>query len=255
MENTDAHWQQWGRYDPYRAVLFEEKYAAARLAQNLPEFWKTGEEYIHSLTRKLTALYPGLPLGTAIDFGCGVARLSIPLARRFQKVIGVDISPAMLEESQKNCSRFGIANAEFVLSDDELSRVPSGVHFAHSYLVLQHIPLKRGLVIARNLVKRLAPAGACALHIAIDRDASLRKRFIYFVKHVFPGLRYGLNLLQGKHIREPLMQINPYPIRAVYDVLESAGLEDIWLLPFKGEHYSVICLGRKKLLPSQLLDT
>jgi len=126
-----------------------------------------------SLTRKLAILYPGMRLGTAVDFGCGVARLSIPLTRRFQKVIGVDISPAMLNKSRKNCSFFGISNAEFVLFDDSISRVPFGVQLVHSFIVFQHISVKRGLVIARNLVDRLAPGGACALHVPIDRDPQL----------------------------------------------------------------------------------
>jgi cyclopropane fatty-acyl-phospholipid synthase-like methyltransferase len=148
MENTDAHWQQWGKFDPYRAALFHEKYRRACLGDNVQEFFQTGEEYIDSLTRKLAMLYPGMRLGTAVDFGCGVGRLSIPLARRFETVIGVDVSPAMLNESRKNCSLFGISNAEFVLSDDSISRVPFGVQLVHSYLVLQHIDFTAGCPIS-----------------------------------------------------------------------------------------------------------
>src|SRR5450631_195100 len=147
MENTDAHWKQWGKFDPYRAVLFDERYRRASLGDHRQEFFQTGEDYVASLTLKLATLYPNMTFGTAVDFGSGVGRLSIPLAKRFQKVIGIDISSAMLDESRNNCSSFGIPNAEFVLSDDSLSRVPFGVQFVHSHLVLQHIPVRRGLTI------------------------------------------------------------------------------------------------------------
>jgi trans-aconitate methyltransferase len=247
MENTDHHWQQWGNFDPYRAVLFDDKYKRTLVNAHLEEFFQTGEDYIDSLVAKLAALYPGMHFGTAVDFGCGVGRLSIPLAKRFQRVIGVDISPAMLNESRQNCSVFGITNAEFIPSDDLVSRVPRGVQFVHSYLVLQHIPVERGLVITYNLVDRLAAGGLCALHVPIDRDLGLLKNIAYFAKHALPGSRYIFNLLQGKSVSEPLMQINSYQIRALYDVLESAGLHEIWLLPLKGSHYSVICFGRKRL--------
>jgi cyclopropane fatty-acyl-phospholipid synthase-like methyltransferase len=247
MENTDAHWRQWGEFDPYRAALFYEKYRGACFGDNVREFFQTGEDYIDSLTRKLVMLYPGMRLGTAVDFGCGVGRLSIPLARRFERVIGVDVSPAMLNESRKNCSFFGISNAEFVPSDDSISRAPFGLQLVHSYLVLQHISVKRGLVIVRNLVDRLAPGGVCALHMPIDRDPSRLKKLAYFGKHIFPGSRCLWNVLQGKSISEPLMQINSYSIRALYEVIESAGLQEIWLLPLKGSHYSVVCFGRKRL--------
>jgi hypothetical protein len=81
MENTDAHWRQWGKFDPYRAALCNEKYGRACLAENAQEFFQTGDEYIDALTRKLAMLYSGMRLGTAVDFGCGVGRLSIPLRR------------------------------------------------------------------------------------------------------------------------------------------------------------------------------
>jgi trans-aconitate methyltransferase len=245
MENTDAHWKRWGIADPYRGVLFDDKYKRSSLADNLNDFFQTGQAYINALMQRLDILYPELPRHTAVDFGCGVARLSMPLAKRFQTVIGVDISSAMLNESRKNCLAFGISNAQFVLSDDLLSRVPFGVQLVHSYIVFQHIPVKRGLLIAKQLVDRLAIGGACALHVPVDRDPSRLKRLVYSCKHALPASRYPLNLLQGKAMNEPLMQINPYPIRAVYDVLESAGLDDIWLLPEPGSHYSVTCFGRK----------
>ncbi len=245
MENTDAHWKQWGSRDPYRGVLFDEKYKKSSLNENLNEFFDTGESYIGSLMHYVDLLYPGLPRRTAVDFGCGVGRLSIPLARRFQSVIGVDISPAMLDEAHKNCSSFGISNANFVSSDDLLSQVPAGVQLVQSYIVLQHIPVKRGLLIAKHLLGKLAPGGVCALQVPVDRDPARLKRVVYFCKHALPVSRYLLNLIQGKAIDEPLMQINPYPIRAVYDLFESAGLRNVWLLPKPGSHYSLIWFGRK----------
>jgi hypothetical protein len=151
----------------------------------------------------------------------------------------------MLTESRKNCAGFGITNAEFVLSDDLLSSVPSGVQLVHSLLVLQHIPVKRGLQIIARLVERLAPGGACALHVPIDRAQSLPGRIVYFAKHAFPISRYLWNLLQGKPISEPLMQMNPYPLADVCDVLEKAGVRDVWLLPLTGSRRDVIFLGRK----------
>ncbi len=245
MESTDAHWKRWGRFDPYRAVLFEEKYKRASLEKHVSSFFESGELYSESLLRKLKLLYPELSLDTAVDFGCGVARLTIPLARRFRKVIGVDISAEMLKEAANNCVKFGISNVEFVLSDDAVSRVSFGVQLVHSFITLQHIPVRRGLAIAKHLAARLAPGGVCALHVPIDTDVSAMKRVAYVSKHAFPATRCIWNLLQNKAIEEPLMQINPYSIRNLYDALDSAGLKDIWLFPEPGAHYTVTCFGRK----------
>jgi 2-polyprenyl-3-methyl-5-hydroxy-6-metoxy-1,4-benzoquinol methylase len=244
MENTDAHWKDWGRLDPYRAVLFNEKYKRARLSENVQEFFESGEVYVDSLMQKIERFNPSLPLDTAVEFGCGVGRLAIPLARRFTKVIGVDISPEMLNESRKNCALFGVSNVEFALSDDLLSLVPSGVQLVHSCKVLQHIAVKRGLAISRQLVDRLAPGGVFAVHVTIDRDLHLLKKLAYIVKHSFPPSRYLLNILQGKALSEPLMQMNPYPIQAMHEVLVSAGVKDVWIYPLLKLH-SVLWFGTK----------
>jgi tRNA/tmRNA/rRNA uracil-C5-methylase (TrmA/RlmC/RlmD family) len=123
MKNTDAHWRQWGRFDPYRAVLFEEKYKQLSSTSSRDDFFETGRRYVHFLMEKLVFVYPDLAFNTAVDFGCGVGRLLIPLAHHFQRVIGVDISQDMLLEARKNCARVAVTNTEFVLSDDPLSRV------------------------------------------------------------------------------------------------------------------------------------
>ena len=244
MENTDAHWKHWARVDPYRAVLFSDRYKRSRLSDNFQEFFDTGRVYVDSLMDKVVVLNPSLPLETAVEFGCGVGRLVIPLARYFRNVIGVDISPEMLKESQKNCARFGVNNAEFVLSDDLLSLVPFGVRLVHSCKVLQHIPVKRGLAICKCLVDRLAPGGVCALHVPVERNLPFAKRVAYLVKHTFPPSRYLLNALQGKRFSEPLMQMNPYPIEAMHEVLRSAGVKDVWICPLL-KSQSVVWFGTK----------
>jgi SAM-dependent methyltransferase len=247
MENTDAHWRQWGRFDPYRAVIFEEKYKRASLIHSRDEFFATGRRHVQFLMERLRRLYPDLAFGTAVDFGCGVARLTVPLASHFRKVVGVDISEDMLRESRINCASFGVRNADFVQSDDLLSYVPSGVQFVHSFLVLQHIAVHRGLAIIGRLADRLAPAGVCALHVPIDRKLSLSGKLAYFGKHVVPGCRFLFNIVQRKPISEPLMQMTPYPIGAVLDVLQASGVEDIWLAPIIIEAQpGVIWFGRKK---------
>jgi SAM-dependent methyltransferase len=245
MENTDAHWRQWGKFDPYRGVLFQEKYKQLPLTSARDDFFETGRHYVQFLMEKLTFLYPDLALDTAVDFGCGVGRLLIPLAGHFQKVIGVDISHDMLLEARKNCGRLAATNTELVLSDDLLSRVPHNIQLVHSFLVLQHIRVERGLVLMRRLAERLAPAGVCALHVPIERKLTLGRRILYFSKHSLPGCRYMLNILQRKPVNEPLMQMNPYPLGAICDTLDAAGMRDLWVLPIKESQSGVICFGRK----------
>ena len=43
-----------------------------------------------------------------LDFGCGVGRVAIPLARRFEHVVGLDVSPGMLTRAAEAAQRQGV---------------------------------------------------------------------------------------------------------------------------------------------------
>jgi SAM-dependent methyltransferase len=57
-------------------------------------FWQAGEDEIAGIERE------GLlaPDHSVLDFGCGVGRLSIPLARRVKSVVSADVAPEMLRQ-------------------------------------------------------------------------------------------------------------------------------------------------------------
>ena len=75
---------------------------------------------------------------TAVEIGCGVGRLAIPIAREFSRLVAVDVAPTMLEKLSANCSRFGVTNIEPVLAHDEWHR-DLRADLIYSRLVLQHI--------------------------------------------------------------------------------------------------------------------
>jgi trans-aconitate methyltransferase len=194
MEDTDKHWRLWGELDPYRGVCYPEGLAA--------EFWESGESYI---TRLLDAIGP-IARSSALDFGCGVGRILRPLSMQFEHITGVDISPAMLEHARSN-----VPGAEL------LGRIPITGQFdlVHSCLVLQHIPVKRGLEIIKQLRACVAAGGVLALQVPTEVQHS----WAYRIKHSMPAARFLFNALQGKPLREPLMQMNAYPVEAISETL------------------------------------
>ena len=60
---------------------------------------------------------------SALDFGCGVGRLLVPLARRCPSVVGVDVADSMLAQARARCDAVGVTNVRLLKSDDRLSRV------------------------------------------------------------------------------------------------------------------------------------
>lgn len=239
--NSDEAWKQWGEKDPYYGVLSEKKFRKTSLVDNLASFTQSGVEHWAQVRNICSTLFGIVPHGRAADFGCGVGRILSPMATDFEQIIGIDVSPHMIAEARKNIPR-----AEFILSDDNLSGLMGQLDFVHSYIVLQHIPPVRGLCFIQKLLARLAPGGIAALHVTLKRQTGAARRLVYFLKHNVPGARSVCNILQGKSIDEPVMQMNEYDLPEVVRIFEAAGMTRIHILPERaGETFGVMIYARK----------
>lgn len=224
---TDRDWEEWGAVDPYFGVYSRERFRSSMMTPEArQEFFASGEAHIAGTLRDLAEAF-GAPsaLQSALDFGSGVGRLVIPLARRADRVTGVDISPSMIAEASRNCAAAGVANVTFAESDDRLSRVPDTFDLVHSYIVLQHIPWPRGRVILQSLADRVAPRGHLAVQILTGHDASPFVRGLVRMRYAFPPANWLRNLLRGRPAFEPAMQLHVYDLAQVRQDLEERGFD------------------------------
>jgi SAM-dependent methyltransferase len=138
LSGLRATWEHWGKADPLWAILSEHGKENNRW--NLDQFLETGEAEISAMFLRLEQLGLSPPLHRALDFGCGVGRLSQALAGRFDHVDGVDISASMLEMAQRlnrfeqRCSYHHNAQSDLALFAD------SSFTFIYSNITLQHMP-------------------------------------------------------------------------------------------------------------------
>ena len=228
---SDSDWRKWGEIDPYFGVVSFEEFKAERIAGNLERFFATGRREVDTAMREIFAHYGEVAHRRALDFGSGVGRLALPLAERYDAVVGVDISEAMIAEARENCRDAGVANAEFVLSDDGLTRLDGSFDLVHSYIVLQHIPVERGLALTAQMLARLAPGGVACLHYSLQRTLPPARELVYALKHHVPGGRIAMNLLQRRAWDTPTMQMNNYPLARILHLYEEYGLEDVFITP------------------------
>src|SRR5690242_15968894 len=118
---SDVQWRRWGKEDAYFGVYADDRFRKSNLASNLDAFFKTGEDTVHWMMDRTERFFGPINRGRALEFGCGVGRMTIPLAREFDKVHGLDISTEMLTEARRNADLIGARNVTFALSDDALS--------------------------------------------------------------------------------------------------------------------------------------
>ncbi len=98
---------------------------AEKLSTKKDKDWNKAAPGFFKRTRKedyQVALFDKLILDesdTVLDVGCGEGSITIPLAKKVKKVIGIDSSPKMLEYLEKRANANGINNIEHVLKPIE----------------------------------------------------------------------------------------------------------------------------------------
>jgi SAM-dependent methyltransferase len=105
--------------------------------------------------------------GTCVEVGCGPGRMTGALAERFDDVVAVDVSPAMIEQARANVTA---QNVRFVtVSGERLDGVEDGsADVLVCYLVLQHLPSAR---VVRSYLDEfarvLAPDGEAFVQVPV----------------------------------------------------------------------------------------
>ncbi|WP_197526166.1 class I SAM-dependent methyltransferase [Botrimarina colliarenosi] len=229
MSRTESNsaWRKFGEDDPYFGVLSQPRYRRGSLTEGaLEEFFDSGAEYVDGLlTRLRTRLDAPQRFGDVLDFGCGVGRLAIPLAKYADQVTGVDISPAMLREAQHNQERVGAKNINFVETDAWLQDPTRRFDLVHTFIVLQHIPPGNGMRLIAQLVKQVAEGGFGVLHLTYTKDEP-RLRYISWVKKRLPLAAGLINVARGRRFSTPVMQMNDYNLNHVMHLLQRSGVNE-----------------------------
>jgi len=229
INNSDKDWERFGKTDPYFAVLTAPEFHGRLSDTERAKFFQSGEDHIEAILSIVRDRFdPAFAPARALDFGCGVGRLLLPLAQRCREVTGVDVSPSMLAEARRNCDAAGARNVRLVQSDDDLSALDGEFDFVHSYIVLQHIPVERGEKIVRKLASKLAAGGVGMFHVPYtDGRKRLSSRALYWLRMNVPGGKMALNLLRGRNPAAPVMQMNEYSVTRLLDILWGEGCGEV----------------------------
>ena len=107
-------------------------------------YWKFGERLVDEELLPMLQRF-NVNRETALELGCGIGRLFIPMSRFFRKMVGVDISDGAIRRIAGFARRRGITNARFVTIRDPaelLTAVPvvaGQLSFLYCFQVFPHI--------------------------------------------------------------------------------------------------------------------
>lgn len=230
LRGLRRHWDAFGRSDPFWAVLSEPGKKGNRWAAE--EFFKTGADEIEGVLAYLRAR--GFPLrrGRALDFGCGVGRLSQALALHFDEVVGVDIAPSMLELA-RGYNRHG-ERCRYVLNESDRLPMLSGQSFdlVYTNIVLQHIAPRYVKRYLAEFVRVLAPGGLLVFQLPSRViDAGATRGLKGALKQVLPQTLLEAYRRLKRSFEFPRMEGHGLRPDEVRSVLEAAGARLLDIVP------------------------
>jgi SAM-dependent methyltransferase len=157
LSRARRHWEALGRTDPLWAILSQD--AARDNRWEIDGFFATGESEIADLMEYVASLGIDVDRRSALDFGCGVGRLTRSLAERFDEVWGIDIAPSMIELARgydRHPDRCHFA----VNARPDLRMFGSDrFGFVYSSIVLQHVEPRYQQRYLSEFVRVLKPGG------------------------------------------------------------------------------------------------
>jgi SAM-dependent methyltransferase len=221
--STDVAWEEWGRRDPYFGVITNPKFRRNGLDEDAKrEFFRDGETFVNYLLAAIQRnIDPQFSPKRILDFGCGVGRLLVPFARMAKEVVGLDVSPSMLEEARRNCEERHLHNVSLLPSDDDLAALSGTFDLIQSFIVFQHIPVQRGRAIFCKLLQHLGPGGVGAIHLTYSKT-----RFASTYGVAPPTLPSSATMPLSVPIdADPEMQMNPYNMNEILFLLQCHGVQ------------------------------
>jgi SAM-dependent methyltransferase len=179
LERARRQWTTLGKEDPLWAVLTEP--GKRRGGWDHRAFFETGAAEIDKAV--ITARrFAEMRFGTAVDFGCGVGRLSQALAGYFEAVIGVDISSPMILAAGR-LNRFP-ERCSYVhnVAPDLAVLASASADLVYSSITLQHVVPD----LARGYIREFFRVARSGGHVIFQLPSRPRSSVWHWVKKAAP---------------------------------------------------------------------
>ncbi len=168
LKELQKNWDEFAKTDPLHAIYRPDEKGKK---WDLEEFFKLGEKEIRAVMKDLESLQVQVTFSRtrALDFGCGVGRLTQALAAYFKEVVGLDIAPAMIELARKY-NRYP-DQCRYVLNDanDLKFLSDNSFDFIYSNITLQHMEPRYSENYLKEFMRILTPGGFVIFQLPSER--------------------------------------------------------------------------------------
>lgn len=221
FKTQSKNWRALGDVDPMFGVLSDPTKFGGKWAAE--DFYETGRAHVKKWLRILEEHGATYAHGDCLDFGCGMGRLTIPLAESFARTVGVDVAGSMIGEARRHVPA-GV-DCRFVVNPhpDLRGFASDSFDFVHSCLVLQHIPPDVSVSYVAEFLRVARPGGI----VVFQAPAETRTEAQISAMHALPdeGYRARIEILDpprgletSERVEIDLRLTNQSPVTWPHDI-------------------------------------
>ena len=164
LKELQRNWEGLAQADPLWSICTDPAKRNNRWTRE--DFFATGQREMETVLAYAARIGVCIDqTSPALDFGCGIGRLTRALAQYFPDCVGVDISPTMIRLAQE--LNHHLPRCNFLLNEDAgLNILRDNIFgFIYTSLVLQHIAKPCSHEYLAELVRLLKPGGVLVFQV------------------------------------------------------------------------------------------
>jgi SAM-dependent methyltransferase len=163
LVELQKHWNSFGERDPLGSILADPEKIGGRWDREA--FFETGRAHVEQTLAHMRRIGLASRYSRALDFGCGVGRVTQALAHHFAEVHGVDIAASMVRLAA-GYNSYGARCVYHVNERLDLRIFPDGMFdLVHSHITLQHMEPRYVERYLPEFLRVLRPSGVLVFQL------------------------------------------------------------------------------------------
>ena len=217
LKELQRNWDEASKLDAISSIFYDPKNKWEK-----EEFFYSGVKEINEIIKNIESLNIYVNKNKALDFGCGIGRLTQALGNYFDEVIGVDIASNMI----KLANEFNLhpEKCKYILNEnDNLEMLPDNMfNLIYSNITLQHMESRFIKGYLKEFLRVLSKDGLLIFQLPSEYALTFKgiiKRFT--PKHILNAYH------KIKYKNKPMIELHGYKKDKVIKLLIDNGAKII----------------------------
>jgi SAM-dependent methyltransferase len=164
LERIRHNWEMMAKDNAMWAILTNKD------KWEVNNFFATGQDFTNNIMNYFQSLKIAINYGDCLDFGCGIGRLTQPLAKLFERVVGVDVSSEMILHADK--FNMYTQKVRYMQNTENLPFPDQSFDYVQTHIVLQHIDYTLTMHYLEEFVRVLRTGGILYFQLPVSLGGS-----------------------------------------------------------------------------------